>query len=109
MKKFRHDISRRKEGAVIISTKDGEIKKCTGSKAKKHAATLIVGKDISLSEVLEYLSLALVGRFCSKTVNETALQRWMQENWSPHLRQLPVFHILSRGWIFFRVKTEVER
>ena len=41
-----HDLSIRKEDAVIISTKDGESKKHRGAKAKKHAATLIVGKDI---------------------------------------------------------------
>ena len=65
-KEFRHDLSSRKEDAVIISTKDGDCKKHTGAKAKKHAATLIVGKDILLSEVPKYLSLALVGRFCRK-------------------------------------------
>ena len=71
--KFRHGLSSRKEGAVIISTKDGESKKHIGAKAKKNASTLIVGKDISLSEVPKYLSLALVGIFCGKIVRETAL------------------------------------
>ena len=33
----------------------------------------------------------------------------MEDNWIPHLRQLPVFHTISRGWILFRVKTKEER
>ena len=62
----------------MISTKNGESKKRSGAKVKKHAAELIVGKDITLSEVPEYLSLALVGRFCGKKVSEDALRRWME-------------------------------
>ena len=87
----------------MISTKNGESKKHSGAKVKKHAAELIVGKDIMLSEVPQYLSLALVGIFCGKIVSKNALRRWMEENWNPHLRQLPMFHIL------LRVKIEVER
>ena len=107
--KFRHNPSNEKEGEVIISTKNGESKKHTGAKVKKHATELIVGKDIMLSEVPEYLSLALVGRFYGKIVDEDALQRWMEENWNPHLWQLPMFHIMSRGWILFRVKKQAEK
>ena len=41
-------------------------------------------------------------------MGEAALQRWMEENWSPHMQQLPAFHILYPGWILLRVKTEEE-
>ena len=51
--KFKHDPSNRKEGEVIISTKNGKIKKRAGAKVKKNAAELILGKDISLSEAPE--------------------------------------------------------
>ena len=96
-KKLRHDIFNNKiEGAVITSSKNDENKKRVAAKEKKHAATLIVGKDISLTKVPEYLSLDLVGRFCSKTVDKATLCRWMEEKWSPLLRQLPMFHVMSR-------------
>ena len=81
----------------------------TWAKARKTSASLTVGKHIELTYVPEYLSLALVGRFRGKIMGEVALRRWMKENWSSHMQQLSVFHILSRGWILFRVKTEEER
>ena len=85
MEKIRLNLSSMMEDAVIISNKDVETRKCKGSKGKKHAASLVVGQDISLTEIPNYLSLALVGRFCGKTIDEAALRRWMEENWSPHL------------------------
>ena len=65
-------LSNKKDGEDMISTKFGE-KKRLGAKAKKEAATLVVGKDISLEEVPNYFSFALVSRFCGKTVEEVAL------------------------------------
>ena len=62
----------KKDGKYMISTKIGE-KKRLGAKAKKEATTLVVGKDISLEEVPDYFSSALVGRFCGKIVEEVAL------------------------------------
>ena len=104
----RHVLSSKKAGGVMISTNTDERRKRSGAKAKKQATTLIVGRDISLVEVPDYLSSALVGRFCGKSVGETALHRWMEEHRSPLLQKLPMFHILSRGWILFRVKTETD-
>ena len=92
----------------MISPKTGE-KKISGAKAKKQAATLVVVKDISLAEVPDYLSSALVGRFCGKIFGEAALRNWMEEHSNTHLWQLPMLHIMSRGWILFHVKTEADR
>ena len=52
-------LSNKKDGEDMISAKTGE-KKRSGAKAKNQAATLIVGKDISLAKVPSYLSSALV-------------------------------------------------
>ena len=57
----------------MISTKIGE-KKRPGGKAKKKSIALVVGKDMSLAEVPDYLSSPLVGKFCGKIVGEAALQ-----------------------------------
>ena len=54
-------------------------------------------KDIGLNEIPGYLSLALVGRFCEKSVDEAALCGWMDDNWKYHLKQMSLFHILSRS------------
>ena len=72
-KKLRLDLSRREEDAVIISNKVGEIIKCTGSKAKKYTTSLVVGKDTSLTEIPDYMSLDLVGIFKVKSIGEAAL------------------------------------
>ena len=68
----RHDFFNREEDAVT-SPKNDENRKRVRAKAKQHAVTLIVGKEISLTEVPDYLSLALVGRSYGKTVGEDAL------------------------------------
>ena len=88
-----------KEDTSLINKKGGnhKIVRQTRAKARKTSASLTVGKDIELTYLPEYLSLALVGRFRGKIVGEVALHRWMKENWS------------SRGWILFKVKTEEER
>ena len=57
----------------MTSPKNYENRKRVRAKAKQHAVTLIVGKEISLTEVPDYLSLALVGRSYGKTVGEDAL------------------------------------
>ena len=103
-----HVLSSKKACGVMISNNTSETK-CSGAKAKKQATTLIVGRDISIAEVPDYLASALVGRFCEKLVGEIALRRWMEEQWSPLLRKLPMFHIFSRGWILFQVMTEIDR
>ena len=96
LEKLRHDPSNKKDGKDIIPTRNGESKKCTGAKVKKSAAELIVGKDISLSEVLEYLFLALVERFCGKTIEEDALRRWMEVNWNPFATASNVSYSVQR-------------
>ena len=65
-------LSNKKDGEDMISTKAGE-KKRPGDKAKKQAIALVVGKDISLAEVPDYLSSTLVDKFCGKTVGEADL------------------------------------
>ena len=80
-----------------------------GAQVKKDMTLLSVGKDIKLNEILEYLSLALVGHFCGKLVGEAAPCRWMDDNWKPYLNQILMFHILSYGLILFRVKSEEDR
>ena len=65
-------LSNKKDGEDMISTKAGE-KKRPGDKAKKQAIALVVGKDISLAEVPDYLSSTFVGRLCGKIVGEVAL------------------------------------
>ena len=52
---------RRKEDTTIITNKGGEHaeKRRTRAKEKKHAASLIVGNDISIIEIVEYLLLDL--------------------------------------------------
>ena len=93
-------LSNKKDDEDMKSIKIGEKKK-SGAKAKKQVATLVVGRDIALAEAPDYLSFALVGRFCGKSVGEEALRKWMEEHWNTHLWKLPMFHILSRGWILF--------
>ena len=72
-------LSNKKDDEDMRAIKTGE-KKRSRAKAKKHAAALVVGKDIALAEVPDYLSFALVGRFCRKSVGEAALQKWMEEH-----------------------------
>ena len=71
----RHVLSIKKVGEVMITSNTDERRKGSGAKDKKQATTLIVRRDISLAEVPGYLSSALVGRFCGKSVGETALRR----------------------------------
>ena len=47
--KLRPDLSIKKEDATIIINKVGKIRKCIGAKAKKHVASLVVGKDILIT------------------------------------------------------------
>ena len=73
---IRNVLSSKKAGRDMNTSE----RKRSGAKAKKQAVALIVGRDISLAKVPDYLSSALVGRFCGKLVGETALHRWMEEH-----------------------------
>ena len=59
---------RRKEDTIIITNKGGDHveKRRTRAKEKKHAASLIVGNDILITEIPDYLLLDLEGRFYGK-------------------------------------------
>ena len=77
-----------------------------GAQAKRDATSLSVGKDIGLNEISEYLSLALVGQFCKKSVGEAVLGRWMDDKWKPYQKKILLFHIIFLGWIVFGVEME---
>ena len=65
-------LSNKKDDEDMKSIKTGKKKK-SGSKAKDQATTLVVGRDIVLPKVADYLSFALVGWFCRKRVGEVDL------------------------------------
>ena len=68
----RPTLSNKKYDEDMKAIKTGEKKK-SGAKAKRKAAALVVGRDIALAEVPDYLSFALVELFCRKSVGEAAL------------------------------------
>ena len=98
-------LSTNKDGEDMISTKTGE-KKRSGAKAKKKFVALVVGKDISLAEVLGYLSSALVGRFCGKTPKISSFKTWTEINRNPMLGYTPSFHVLPRGRFLLKVSKD---
>ena len=41
---------------------------------------MILGKDISLEQIPDYLNFALVGRLCGKVMTRALFEQWIQEN-----------------------------
>ena len=60
-----HVLSSKKVGGIMIYINTRERNR-SRAKAKKQAATLIVGRVLSITEVHDYLASTLVGRFCGK-------------------------------------------
>ena len=64
---------------------------------------------IVIKEVPYYLASTLVRRFYGKHVGENSLQNWMEINQGAILDQIPSFHIMSRGWILFRLHSQLDK
>jgi hypothetical protein len=62
---------------------------------------MVVGEDISIKEITRFEGKLLVGRFNGKSPSEMALQKWIDQVWTPLLRYAPESHVLSRGWTSF--------
>ena len=72
-------------------------------KPKKNFLELKVGKDILIDDIMTYLKLALMGRFCDKKSRNLALEAWMERIWNPVLGYIPKFHVLPRGWFLIKL------
>ena len=66
-------------------------KKRRGMRARNGNLELLLGKDISLEQVPDFLAHALVGCFCGKVIARASLQWWIQANWISILRYEPTF------------------
>ena len=80
--------------------------KTKSMKPKKIFLDMTVGKDILIDDILTYLKLALVGRFYSKNLGNSALEAWMERNWNPIFVYTLKFHILPRGWFLIKMEKE---
>ena len=78
-------------------------------RANKTILELTIGRDIQLSEIPEYLNLALVGIFCGKLAGSSSLGEWMEKNWNPVLGYTPIFHVLTKGWFLLKVSKEEDK
>ena len=74
-------------------------------KARYGSPELIVGKDITLEQIPDFLAQALVGRFCGKIVTKASLQQWIALNWSNLLGYEPTFYSLPRGWFLIKLQS----
>ena len=52
-----------------------------GARPKKDLALFVVGREIGIEEVPEYLATTLVGRLCEKNFGETSLRSWVEHDW----------------------------
>ena len=71
------------------------IKNRHGMKDRKDNLELIMGKDISLEQIPDFLSQALVGHFCGKIVAIASLQHWISTNWGELLGYEIFFLLIS--------------
>jgi hypothetical protein len=67
---------------------------------------MVVGKDILVTEVLQYAGKTLVGRFTDKSPGDQALHAWMEEHWLSLLGYISSAHTLVQGWIAFFLQEE---
>ena len=74
-----------------------------GIRLKSGIAKLIVGEDIAISKVLDYLENVLMGHFCGQIASSEAIYTWIDEQWRPLLGYSPSFNHLSRGWLLFKL------
>ena len=64
----------------------------------------MVGSDLTIEEIRNFLVLDLVGHFSGKTVCPASLCSWILDNWEVKLGYSQVFHVLSLGWICFIIR-----
>jgi hypothetical protein len=88
-----HSAFLRKKSSSCIHEKGGPVR-------------MVVREDISIEEITRFEGKLLVGRFNGKSPGISALQSWIDQEWTPLLGYLPEIHVLTRGWVSFMLKNE---
>jgi len=65
-----------------------------------------LGQDVGLEKVEVILKLDLAQMFMGKLVKENHFQSWLETSWKPLLGYSPSFHLLVRGWLCFKMRSE---
>jgi hypothetical protein len=66
---------------------------------------MVFGLNVKVEDVSNYLDKVLVGRFYGKLMQPVTLKPWLKDTWFPCLGYEPIFHILTRGWLCFFLKS----
>jgi hypothetical protein len=62
---------------------------------KRVSIQMVVGIDIFIEEVTNFVGKTLVGRFCGISIGDEALSKWIASHWEPKLGYTPVMHTLA--------------
>jgi hypothetical protein len=68
-------------------------------KQKSNQVNLVLGDDVKMHQVVSLSTQALVGRFHGRSICEKYLKKWLQVKWEPYIGNVPVFYLLTKGWM----------
>jgi len=66
---------------------------------------LVLGEDVTMSQVIELSSKSLIGRFYGRFILESKLLEWIERVWTHVLGSKSGYHRLVRGWMAFHFRT----
>ena len=62
---------------------------------------MVVGEDIMVSQIMEYLGKTLMGHFFGQRIPTDHLNDWVKKMWSLIIGYGPSFNLLTKGWTSF--------
>jgi hypothetical protein len=69
---------------------------------------LVLGNDVKMHQVVCLSTQALVGRFHGRSICEKSLNEKLQVKWEPYTGHVPVFYLLTKGWMDFLFRTATD-